>query len=83
MERITTKRDWDMKAVCINNISETGKVMSFTVGKVYDVEHAHHRMEDDNYYVHANDNGVNMFCGKKWFKLLSEIRDEKLESIGI
>jgi len=72
-----------MKAVCISNISETGKVMSFTVGKIYDVELASHRLEDDNYYVYANDNGVDMFCGKKWFKLISEIRNEKLNELGI
>ena len=62
-----------MKVVCINN-SDGWHYL--TKGKIYDI------IKEDNYnYNIINNKGYNSWYPKSCFKLLSEIRNEKINKL--
>jgi GTPase SAR1 family protein len=63
-----------MKVVCIDN---NGYERWLTLGKTYEV------ISDDGIFVYniINDRDQDDWCNKKWFKLLSEIRNEKINKL--
>jgi hypothetical protein len=62
-----------MKVKCIDN---KGWKTWLTIDKIYEVID----IDDDNYYI-KDDNGYEFWYPKEWFKLLSEIRNEKIDKL--
>jgi hypothetical protein len=76
-------KDWVYKAICIDDREVEDKVATIsalTIGKVYDVSiHSSY----DMYLVIKDDRGIEGGYFKYRFKLMSEIRDEKLNELGL
>jgi hypothetical protein len=79
-----------MRYVCLDNFNyayETGqhpKIYSLTIGKVYDnVSVSKTRNIADKNITVINDDGKRFTLGVFRFKLLSDIREEKINSLGI
>lgn len=49
-----------------------------TIGKFYDVE-----LYGDDYFSVINDNGIQQYVKKHFFDYASELRNKKLEELGI
>jgi hypothetical protein len=72
-----------MKAMCIDNKiinNGTYSIDDFTIGKYYDVRDS---SEDRKRYIVIDDNGRIGLVYKYKFKLVEDIRDEKLKQLGI
>lgn len=68
-----------MKAICISNIDICGKGV-FTLGDTYDIDECN---SDLFYYIRCDDLGMDRFASKKCFNTLQEIRNNKIEELGI
>ena len=64
-----------MKVVCIRNNTWAGGI---TIGKIYDVIKL---SVNDGDYIIKNDRDEIWHYPKKWFKLLSEIRNETIDKL--
>lgn len=71
-----------MKVVCINNSEIEGKFATLTLGKTYTVLNTHPNWNSVGLEV-KNDKGQTFFYKRVRFALLSEIRGEKLERLGL
>ena len=72
------------KVICINNNNTSfgPRVSSFlTIGKVYNV--SIERSNDEDYFIIKDDIGVSGLFRKYRFKLLSDVREDKLKELGI
>jgi hypothetical protein len=69
-----------MKVICIDNryndMPQEDNELLLTVGKTYDVID-----EASLGLVITNDEGVNHFYARELFKLLTEVRDEKIDKL--
>ena len=61
-----------MKVVCINNYG----CLNLTKDRIYDVI-----IFNDSWYLIINDDGNGLWYFKEQFKLLSEIRNEKINKL--
>jgi hypothetical protein len=61
-----------MKVVCINNYG----CLNLTKDRIYDVI-----IFNDSWYLIINDDGDRLWYFKEQFKLLSEIRNEKINKL--
>ncbi len=67
-----------MKVVCINNLSG-GRPCELAIGKVYEV-----LRQETNYYLLTDNNiGSRYYYRKSFFTTIDEIRDKKLNDLGI
>jgi hypothetical protein len=74
-----------LRAVCMSNIHERPStsvphILPLTVGKAYDAEYVKNKLSP--WHV-INDDGRSFWYDEERFKLLDEIRQEKLNELGI
>lgn len=72
-----------MKVVCINNrviidSHGSGKTSELTMDKIYD---AHISLTDEDKYYLCNDNGQSSYYFTRRFRLLDDVREEKINKI--
>ena len=71
-----------MKVICVDNSEIEGKTATLTLGKTYTVINNPTYWESVGLEV-KNDKGQTFFYKRGRFNLLSEIRAEKLQQLGI
>ena len=60
----------------VKYIDNDGLKYDLTIGKSYEVFN-----KTEYYYEVIDDNGIRGYYPKEWFKLLSELRNEKIERL--
>jgi len=68
-----------MKVVCISIVSSNGGSYHLTVGKIYDVDY----VKGCSGYDIVNDKGYDHYVESDLFVSLSDVRDGKLNELGI
>ena len=66
-----------MKVVCTHNVDKNYYIYSITPGKIYDTI----ILLDDIIKIKDDNNDSSYYYEMKWFKPLSDIREEKLNDL--
>ena len=72
-----------MKVVCMVNFIRLGHTLHLTIGKTYDIKHIQKspvNTNEDRFLI-TNDLDHDGLYSRKYFKMLSDIREEKLNTI--